>query len=293
MNMLKTTATSVALLLLATAAPALADSSAPVDAELISLKMIDVSARHTLPAQITVEGKVITADKQPVVKENTLYVPLRFIVEAAGGTVAWDGATQTVTATMKDRTAIFVIGQDQAEMNKRGVFYITRNMIKMDKPVAIIEGRTMVSADALTNILGLMEREDADANLDLVNPDGAGDTSIEVVPTAIAYTAAPEELRAWAQALPVESGPSYKVVTTTDGRFLAIAGGTRPTGGYTIEIVGAGRLGDGTWVVEATVVKPTGMVTQMVTNPVGYFQLAGMTGKVEVHFAADTAPANG
>jgi hypothetical protein len=288
MNMWKRTASSAALLLLVTsvtAVPAMADEPVLiVDPPPTPVKFVEIAAKHTLPAAILVNGQALALDRQPLIKDQTLMVPLRFIAEAAGGKVEWDGATQSITVTMADRTATFRVGQSEAELNQRGVFYIKRNMIKMAMPVQEIAGRTLISADALTQILGLTEREDADLNMDLMVHPAAGDDSahIEITPTAVAEAAAPEELRTWASALKTEGGVAgYKVVTTASGSYLAIAGGQQPSSGYSIAIVSA-KLVDGTWVVEAKVVAPTGPANTIITNPVGYFSLKGMNGNVAV-----------
>lgn len=297
MNMWRKTAGSVALFLLLNAAPALAEEQprlimAPLTAEeqvqLISAPAAvqDLTAKHALPKLITVFGKSLSFDQQPLLQGEDLLVPLRFVVEAADGKVAWDGETQTITVTMPDRTATFVVGQDQAEMNEKGVFYIQRNLIKLTQPVSIVEGRTMISADALSSVLGLVERVDADANLDLVKAElTIGDEapiSIQIVPNVIGQAEAPAELQTWAVSQRSEEAASYAVIPGAEGRYLAISGGLQPTGGYSIEIVST-KLVDGTWVIEAQVVPPSGPATQAFTNPVSYFQLSGMEGEIEVH----------
>jgi hypothetical protein len=296
MNMWKRTASSAALLLLATAvtaATAMADEPVLiVDPPPSSLKFVEIAAKHTLPAAILMNGQLLTLDRQPLIKEESLMVPLRFIAEAAGAKVEWNGATQSITVTMADRTATFGVGQAEAELNQRGVFYIKRNMIKMAMPVQVIEGRTLISADALTQILGLLEREDADLNMDLlVHPAAAelpnakvkaGDA--QVTPTVVAESALPEELRAWSGALTVEQAASYKVVTTDDGVLVGIAGGMQTTGGYRIELIGDARLVDGIWQIDAKVLAPEGMATQVLTNPVAFFKLPGVKGNVHVRF---------
>lgn len=134
----------------------------------VQTMMLPMQANHAVPAAVTVNGKATAFDQAPVAAaDGTLMLPLRAVVEAAGGTVEWDGATRTVTVSLPDRTAMFVIGQNEAELNMRGVFYIRRNMIAMDKAPTIAGGRTLISADAAYKILGLAERVDADQNLDL------------------------------------------------------------------------------------------------------------------------------
>jgi hypothetical protein len=185
--------------------------------------------------------------------------------------------------------AAFMVGQDEAEMNLRGVMYIRRNMIKMDQPVSIIGGRTMISADALSTILGMEERVDSDTSMDLILPAGVGTeqtspAGVSAQAVTVAETAVPDDLKLWAGGLTSTAGASYQVAQTGDSVFIGIAGGSKPTGGYTIAITSITQQADDTWVVNAEVVAPTGFVPQMVTNPVGFFQLVGVTGAVQVHF---------
>jgi len=122
---------------------------------------------RALPEQVTVGGKRATFDQGPVVLDGTLMVPLRAVVETAGGTVQWEPRERAVLVTISDRTAQFVIGQTEAEMNQNGYRYFRRNMIAMSKAPVIRGDRTLISADALSAILGLGERPDEDASLDL------------------------------------------------------------------------------------------------------------------------------
>jgi hypothetical protein len=290
---MKTWKKTAALLLLTTAFPALADAPATIAAPANSA-YLEIGAQHTLPQAITVHGQVVKLDRQPLMQEKTLYVPLRFIVEAAGGTVAWQAEAQQITVTLPDRTAVFVIGQDQAELNERGVFYIQRNLIKMERPVIVVEGRTMISAEALSKILGMVEQADTDLNMDLVARPAKGaeaplgkvrEGDAQVTAMAVTAAAVPAEMQSWASGLTVEQGPSFKVSSAADGSYVGIAGGMQPTGGYTIELIGGqARHVDGTWYIEARVVPPSGMATQVLTNPVAFYHLPGVTGTVKVNF---------
>ena len=46
-------------------------------------------------AVIVIDEKV-EFDRAPMVEEGTLYIPLRFVAEKLGATVAWDGETKSV-----------------------------------------------------------------------------------------------------------------------------------------------------------------------------------------------------
>lgn len=179
MRLIKTTAAAM-LLTLMTSAPALAiydPSLPPAEPGVIRIlqapadrpaPMFEVRAVRPEPTAILVRNNLLTFDQKPLVQDGTLMVPLRAIVEGAGGTVAWDGETRTVTVRLGDRTAWFVIGAIEAEMNQDNVRYIQRNMIRMAKAPVLAGGRTLVAADALTSVLGLLEQPDAEGRLSLV-----------------------------------------------------------------------------------------------------------------------------
>ncbi|MGE5672679.1 MAG: copper amine oxidase N-terminal domain-containing protein [Mycobacterium leprae] len=126
-----------------------------------------IEAGAAQPAVVTVAGKRPAFDQGLAVVDGVLMVPLRAVVEAAGGKVEWVAAERAVVVTMPDRTAHFVIGRKEAEMNENGVYYFRQNLLPMAKAPVIIGDRTMISADALTQILGLVERLDLDGSMDL------------------------------------------------------------------------------------------------------------------------------
>lgn len=129
---------------------------------------LSITANRSLPQVVTVNKHPLAEGQGAKVIDGVLMLPLRAVVEAAGGSVTWDAEAQAVAVQMADRTAHFAIGQEKAEMNQHNVRYIQRNMIAMSKAPMLVDGRTMISADALTQILGLYEVADLDANLDLV-----------------------------------------------------------------------------------------------------------------------------
>jgi len=130
-----------------------------------------VAAKTPLPKAILVDGNPVDAALgDPVVtEEGILMVPIRAIVEAAGGTIEWIDETQEVRVRMSDRAAVFQIGSPEAEMNEDGVYYLVRNMIKMAAAPQLVSGRTMISADALTSILGFYQVKAEEGVLSLVS----------------------------------------------------------------------------------------------------------------------------
>lgn len=182
MNSWKKRSVASALLLVLAAAPAWAAGpegaaespspiliSAPVeDPPLPKAPLHDVTAGRQKPEAIAVDGKVVAEGEAFTVLNGSLMVPLRAIVEGAGGRVDWDGATQTVTIRLSDRWATFVIDEGKAEMNQDGHRYLQRNFIQMAEAPTLINSRTLISADALSSILGFLERHPEDPTMDLL-----------------------------------------------------------------------------------------------------------------------------
>lgn len=134
--------------------------------------LVPVEPSRPSPAAIAVEGKELAFDQGPLVSEGTLMVPLRMVVESAGGTVEWDEGPRRVSVRMPNRVALIEIGNDSAEVLVEG--YAAK--VRMARAPILAGGRTLVSADAVSYVLGLVERERLSADggqgalMDLVLP---------------------------------------------------------------------------------------------------------------------------
>ena len=73
---------------------------------------------------------------KPIVTDGRTLVPIRAIIEAFDGVVAWDGATQTVKLTMADDVITLVINSNTA--------YLNNTAHTLDVAPAVINGRTML-----------------------------------------------------------------------------------------------------------------------------------------------------
>jgi len=91
-------------------------------------------------SMMQVNGKMTQIDEgrdtAPAIVNNRILVPIRAIVESFGGTVGWDGNTNTVLLTMDDTQISLKIGQDTA--------YINRKEYKLDAVPDVINQRTML-----------------------------------------------------------------------------------------------------------------------------------------------------
>ncbi|MBQ9133914.1 MAG: copper amine oxidase N-terminal domain-containing protein [Clostridia bacterium] len=65
-----------------------------------TLKTVDTEIKITVGAKdATVNGKSVALDSPAFIENDRTYMPVRFVAETLGGTVAWDGATSTATIT--------------------------------------------------------------------------------------------------------------------------------------------------------------------------------------------------
>lgn len=68
-------------------------------------------------SEIVVDGEKATIDAAPVVQNSRTYVPFRALAEAFGAEVAYDEATQAVTATLGNTTVVMTIGSTTYTVN--------------------------------------------------------------------------------------------------------------------------------------------------------------------------------
>ena len=100
---------------------------------------------------INIDGEVSTIVENnyffslPLENDRTL-VPMRIIFEALGAQVEWDGDTQTVTATKEGKAMRLQIDKNE--------LYIGDEMIWLDAPPRLIEGRTLVPLRAVSECFG-------------------------------------------------------------------------------------------------------------------------------------------
>jgi len=97
---------------------------------------------------VTINGeKFAFPDAKPFIDERSrTLVPLRFISEALGAEVAWDGETKTVTITKGEDVISYTVGEMKADKNGEEITFDTYGMIKED--------RTFVPVRYISELLG-------------------------------------------------------------------------------------------------------------------------------------------
>jgi len=96
---------------------------------------------------IKFNGKNLTTDVDPVIRNKRTLVPVRAIAEALGADVTYEPKTKQITIVKLQDTYIFNL--DKQEVYKNGV-----KLQDLEVPAQEIGGRTMVPARFITEVLG-------------------------------------------------------------------------------------------------------------------------------------------
>ena len=107
-------------------------------------------------AVIVIDEKV-EFDRAPMVEEGTLFIPLRFVAEKLGATVAWDGETKSVFVSVEGILSSLQIGNTKLFAN--GEEFI------LEKAPVLVENRTLVTKDVVERMLGVKVAWDSEAGI--------------------------------------------------------------------------------------------------------------------------------
>ncbi len=86
----------------------------------------------------------------PTIINGNILVPLREIIEEAGGNISWNGKEKRVIFSINDVKIDFIIKAEIYSVNGQNVNFIDN---RLAKPI-IVNGRTLVQLEFLTNNLG-------------------------------------------------------------------------------------------------------------------------------------------
>lgn len=92
---------------------------------LIKMKINDVN--------YTVNGQAKKMDAKPFISDSRTLVPLRFIIEAIGGDVAWDGDSRVVTVNSKGKNIILPIDSKKITVDGKEIAIDQAAIIKGDR----------------------------------------------------------------------------------------------------------------------------------------------------------------
>lgn len=126
-------------------------------------KMIVVDKRYLISqAYVKVNGKILDfPDAKPFIDENNrTQVPVRFVSEALGAEVEWDGSTKVVKITKGDETVMIKIGEKAIDINGARK--------EMDTAAIIKNGRTFVPLRFVSEAFGATVEWDPDTNMAVI-----------------------------------------------------------------------------------------------------------------------------
>ena len=98
-----------------------------------------------------VDENPVVLDAAPIILNSRTLLPIRAVVEATGGTIAWEASTRKVTIVRKDKTLVLWIDRNVATLNGQSV-----NIDSDPKVVPIImSGRTLLPLRFVAEALAL------------------------------------------------------------------------------------------------------------------------------------------
>ena len=124
------------------------------------LSMVMIFAFTNVLAQdvaVIVIDEKVEFDRAPLVEEDILYIPLRFVAEKLGATVAWDGDTQSVFVSVEGILSSLQIGNDKIFSNGAEYTPVKAPVLK--------ENRTLVTSDVIERMLGVKVAWDKEAGI--------------------------------------------------------------------------------------------------------------------------------
>ncbi len=98
------------------------------------------------PVKIFIDGKEISADQPPIIKDGRTLVPLRAIFEGLQATVDFNAKTKVITAKRGSTTVVLTLGSKKATINGKAV--------QLDVPAQTLKNRTLVPARFVSESLG-------------------------------------------------------------------------------------------------------------------------------------------
>jgi len=112
------------------------------------ISLLTSTATAEMPLRIVVNGdKVLFPDAQPFIDENgRTQVPVRFVSEALGADVSWNGEEKKVTVDLNSRNVVLTIDSKNYQINHQNY--------QMDTVALLLSSRTFVPIRFVSEALG-------------------------------------------------------------------------------------------------------------------------------------------
>ncbi len=144
----------------------------------------DMRALAAQDVRVVLDGNPLVFDVPPQLINGRTMVPLRVIFEALGAKVYWDAETQTVTAVKGATVVELTIDSER--------MYSCGNMLELDSPACLVDGRTLVPARAVSEAFGMIVGwEEATQTVTIHTPT----QPVEAAPATDVFTTAHRALK--------------------------------------------------------------------------------------------------
>jgi len=114
--------------------------------------------------RVQVNGEVVSLSPEPFIENNRTLIPLRGIMEKLGAEVEWVAESETVKVHTKDVRIELVIGETTAKVIRSQDGVSNEEIIPLDVPSKIVDGRTFIPGRFVTEALGAQVDWDAASN---------------------------------------------------------------------------------------------------------------------------------
>jgi phosphate transport system substrate-binding protein len=189
---------------------------------LISTLILTVSPFAVSAADLTlkIDGKVVTSDVAPLIKDGRTLVPIRIIAETLGADVDWNPSKQEVVITTAANKIMFTIGSKNYTVNGAGK--------TLDVAAEIISSRTMVPLRAVSEAIGAQINFDEKTTTVTVNYFTAMSGSVKITGSTTVQ--------------PIAQAAADKLNGMNSGLTISVAGGGSGAG-VNDTIAGTNNLG--------------------------------------------------
>lgn len=116
--------------------------------------------KHENNTIVCLNNTILGFEQPPVTENDRTLVPMRFLLESMGAEISWDANTQTVTASLNDKTVKLQIDNITAQVND--------NSVALDVPARLINGKTLVPLRFLSKNLGFAVEWDEQYNMAII-----------------------------------------------------------------------------------------------------------------------------
>lgn len=101
-----------------------------------------------VPVRIAVNGNFVKTEETAILREGTVYAPVRFLSELFGMEVLWDGELQSISMTGQDKEVLFIIGQNLAIAEEE--------VVELSSTPFVKEGKSYLPLRFLAEQLGVI-----------------------------------------------------------------------------------------------------------------------------------------